>query len=270
MEEPPVHEAAEIFPLMNETDLMALTADIAEHGLREPISLYDGQIVDGRNRLEACKRAKVKPRFVDVTLNGTGPLEFVISKNITQRHPSLPQRAALAVTVLPELQAQASKRKSALAKGEATWEDLPAELGSAGSATKHAADLVGIGRSTVERAARYADKNPTIIQRMRDGEFISVNQAGRSVGEVVRRDGAINGQPIRQWSRGDKWREVIKPMSIYLRGWERRGFEFRHINHTEAQKRLKEIARLQEGLEAIKNDLEPRSIKATVRPITTK
>lgn len=269
MEEPPAHEAAEIFPLMNETDLKILTDDIRANGLLEPISLYDGQIVDGRNRLEACRRAGVKPQFVDVTLNGTGPLEFVISKNLENRHLSLVQRAGLAAQILPDLQKQAYERKMALAKGEVTWEDLPPELGSAGPATGHAASLLGIGRTTVERAVRLAQLNPAIIERMRNGEFVSVNQAGRSEGVIHRgRDGRLDDLPVRQWGRGDKWQEVVKPLTSYLRGWNKKGFEFRHVNHTEARKRLKEIAALEEGLAAIKSDLEPRSVKATTRIIT--
>lgn len=48
------HPAAEVFPLMNPHDLETLTADIADNGLREPIVLLDGKVLDGRNRLRAC------------------------------------------------------------------------------------------------------------------------------------------------------------------------------------------------------------------------
>jgi hypothetical protein len=41
-------------------------------------------LVDGRNRLEACKRAKFKP--ATVTLNGEDPTAFVLSANIHRRH----------------------------------------------------------------------------------------------------------------------------------------------------------------------------------------
>ena len=53
----PIHPAAELFPLMAETDpaaLKELAEDIKKHGLRSPITLIkrDGKplLLDGRNR----------------------------------------------------------------------------------------------------------------------------------------------------------------------------------------------------------------------------
>jgi len=57
------HEIAGIFPLMEKEELEALTKDIAENGLQEPIILYEGKILDGRNRYLACLQAGVEPWF---------------------------------------------------------------------------------------------------------------------------------------------------------------------------------------------------------------
>ena len=51
------HPAAELFPLMDNVALAALIRDIKENGLQEPILLWEGKILDGRNRLKACERA---------------------------------------------------------------------------------------------------------------------------------------------------------------------------------------------------------------------
>ena len=52
--------------------LAELTADILEHGLREPIVLHpDGRVLDGRNRLRACQEAGVGP-FVWRVYGGLG------------------------------------------------------------------------------------------------------------------------------------------------------------------------------------------------------
>ncbi len=96
----PIHSAAKIFPLMSGRDFDMLVEDIRQHGLREPITLLKGEVLDGRNRLRACEAADVEPRFIEWTGNGTA-LEFVISKNLCRRHLSESQRAMIAARLAP-------------------------------------------------------------------------------------------------------------------------------------------------------------------------
>ena len=261
MEELSVHEAAEIFPLMAEDDLRKLAQDIKDNGLLEPICLYEGQILDGRNRYQACLLVGVEPKIATCSLNGIGPVEFVVSKNLHRRHLSTAQRAALAVEILPYLAEQAAARRSA-----GTKEARTPEMGDIGEAAEQAAELVGLGTSTVERTALIAKKNPEILERMKKGEFKSVNHARRAAG-VIHRGDTINpdDRPVIYYGKGDMWREATQPLIRYLRSWDKRGFEFRHLNPAEASRRLKEIATIKEGLEAASQDLMQRSKKATTR-----
>lgn len=259
-----VHEAAEIFPLMSEAELKALSENIATEGLKEPIVLYEGQVLDGRNRLEACRRAGVKPTFTEIDLNGTAPIEYVVKMNIDNRNLSIPQRCAIAVQLLPGLAERAHERRILLARSRGQAE-VPPELGALGASSGHASDLVGVGRTSVERAARLIKKYPEVLPRMLKGEFVSVNHAFRAMGEQTRRVVKTDGISYKQYGRGDRWNEVIHPINLYLTGWRKKSFEYRHVNPTEARKRLKELDRIQEGLDAIRADLEPRSVKAKTK-----
>lgn len=85
------HAIADIFPLMDGQPLADLTDDIKTHGLREPIWLYEGQILDGRNRWRACQAAGVEPVFADY--QDDDPVGFVVSLNLHRRHLNESQRA---------------------------------------------------------------------------------------------------------------------------------------------------------------------------------
>lgn len=89
------HDIAGIFPLIAGDDFSGLVADIAANGVREAIWLYEGKILDGRNRYKAAKEVGVS--FETKDFEGT-PLEaisHVWSLNRTRRHMT-PSQAAMA------------------------------------------------------------------------------------------------------------------------------------------------------------------------------
>ena len=95
-----VHPAADVFPMLPDDELQELAADIKENGLREPIKVKDGVLIDGRNRLKACELAGVEPRFEE--LNGESPESYILSVNINRRHLTKGQRAMATAMVWPE------------------------------------------------------------------------------------------------------------------------------------------------------------------------
>jgi len=84
--------------VMEPDELKELAADIKAHGQREPILLFEGAIIDGRNRFKACEIALVKPRFKAFT--GDDPAALVASLNLHRRHLNESQRAMLAAELL--------------------------------------------------------------------------------------------------------------------------------------------------------------------------
>ena len=59
----PEHDLTRIFPLIDGDEFNALIDDIRESGLRTPIVLFEGKILDGRNRYRACYKAGIEPTF---------------------------------------------------------------------------------------------------------------------------------------------------------------------------------------------------------------
>jgi len=87
------HEIADLFPLMHDKEFEALVASIKANGLRESILLYEGKILDGRNRYNACLEAEIKPRFEK--WRGDDPWEFVWDTNAERRNISQVQKSAI-------------------------------------------------------------------------------------------------------------------------------------------------------------------------------
>jgi hypothetical protein len=94
------HPLASIFPLMEGAEFDALVADIKEHGLCQPVVTLDGLVLDGRNRLLACLKADIAPRFVNGDDWITDPAAYVISINIRRRHLTSKQREELFIKII--------------------------------------------------------------------------------------------------------------------------------------------------------------------------
>jgi ParB-like nuclease domain len=149
------HPLADIFPLLEGEEFDALVADIKANGLREPVVLYDGKVLDGRNRVRACNAAGVPVR-VEEHNEGCGhigdPWSYVVSKNIHRRHLTAAQKRDLIAKVIAA-KPEASDRQiakqvkadhktvgSVRAEREATGEVSPVEkrVGADGKARKTA------------------------------------------------------------------------------------------------------------------------------------
>jgi ParB-like chromosome segregation protein Spo0J len=95
------HPLSDLFPLLEGVEFDELVADIKAHGCLENIHLYEGKILDGRNRYRACLAAGVNlPCLLSVDATGFDPVAFVISKNIRRRHLNGEQRQHLLVTLI--------------------------------------------------------------------------------------------------------------------------------------------------------------------------
>ena len=152
----PIHPAAEIFPLLEGEEFDALVADIRAYGLRQRIVLYNGAILDGRNRYRACIEAGIEPRFEQ--FNGRDPLAFVISLNLARRHLSESQRAIVAAKIATLQDGQRSDLVQGLPIGRA-------------------AEMLNVGERSVARAKAVLDEGvPELIDKVERGD-VSVSAA---------------------------------------------------------------------------------------------
>jgi hypothetical protein len=94
------HPLANLFPLLDGPEFDELVADIKAHGLHEPVVVWQGRILDGRNRVRACQAAGVTATFshFEPELHGDA-LAFIVSKNLRRRHLNDDQRRMVAARI---------------------------------------------------------------------------------------------------------------------------------------------------------------------------
>ena len=189
------HPACLLFPRLNDEDLQALADDIRQNGLLNPIVTLDGQILDGRNRLAACKIANVKPRFVEWDGEGS-PLSWVVAINLMRRHLTPSQRAVVAFDLLPMLEADAKERqRKSLGRGKKVASELATP---SGKASQFAARITKTNSAYVEKVKAINKRAPEIIPAIKLGRM-TLGEAGRLAMVDVDRRKQILAEAAKQW-----------------------------------------------------------------------
>jgi len=177
------HPLANLFPLLSAQELEELAGDIERNGLKETIVLFEGKILDGRNRYLAARKLGLGtkervdwypfahfenfPRRDDYTL-AQAAAAFVITKNIMRRNLDEDQRAMIAAKLyakLPNKPKHGGDRKSSASL-------LGSELDSAQSATNLKAGVASqmkVSVKQLERAGTLQKKSLTKLRKWKPG-----------------------------------------------------------------------------------------------------
>lgn len=185
-----VHPAAKLMPLMKGDELKEFVEDIRQHGQRQPIVMFNGEVLDGRNRLEACRQLKIEPKIVEWTGRGQSPTAYVVSMNVARRQLTASQKAAIAHQMRPLFAAEAKARKKA-AGGDKRSTTAKADRSKAGTDPKgkrkpahttaqDAAKVVGVSSRIVEAAGAVEKASPELFAKVKEGE-ITVKQAAQQI-----------------------------------------------------------------------------------------
>ena len=155
------HPAAEAWPLLPEDELAELAASIAEIGLTDPITLDPaGRLLDGRNRLDACKLASVEPEFV---IYDGDPVPFILAKNGDRRHMTTGAKAMTTAVVLADAGYRKNgrwQRGSVSANGDisnSAWQKAMKEAGQVIDTVPKLAPKVIAGDLTLATARKEAE-----------------------------------------------------------------------------------------------------------------
>jgi ParB-like chromosome segregation protein Spo0J len=166
------HPISNMFPVLPENELNELADDIKANGLKQPIVIYQGKILDGRNRYEACKTADVQPAFTEYT--GSNATSYVLSLNLQRRHLTPSQKAAVAVEALPHLEKEAKQRQKQhrdTAPGKKQNTGGKNSTSDAGKARDIAARALKVNSRYVQDAKKLKEDRPELFEKVKQGEI---------------------------------------------------------------------------------------------------
>jgi hypothetical protein len=204
------HPIADVWPMMDADKLQELTDDIGKNGQLVPVWIFEGMILDGRNRYAACKMAGIEPKTQ--TYTGDEPTAFAVSMNDKRRHMTAGIRAAVAVELLPFFEADAKKRqirKPAAAQPASGFvpEKIPEQNSESsdfhtrkkqeGEARFEAAKSVGVNDRYVQDAKKVKQEAPEVFDRLKAGK-ITLQDAKREVAKI----------PVDDWRKDERDRQA--------------------------------------------------------------
>lgn len=161
------HPLSAAFPAMPADDFAALVEDIRKHGQRDVATLYDGMVIDGWHRYQACQEIGIPCRFEP--FQGDDPAAFVISRNRHRRHLTETQRAAAVVAVHRWRPANEAGKPAASGKGDPGLPSGGKGIPGYPSATvRQMAAEAGVDRQTIQRAKQAHAAG--LGEAMRDGK----------------------------------------------------------------------------------------------------
>ena len=165
------HDIAAVFPLLPKAELEELAKDIETNGLLNPILLYEGKILDGRNRYRAILSLPALKEYLDPEWYqrylGNDPVGHVISLNCHRRHLTGAQRAAIASELANKKLGDNQHGGSAI---------LPTLSVDQAKAAK----LFNVSERSVRTAKAIKEADPELHSKVKSGE-VSLNAAYKQI-----------------------------------------------------------------------------------------
>jgi ParB family chromosome partitioning protein len=198
-----IHPLANIFPLMSDAEFSQLKNDIVANGLIEPIVICDGMVLDGRNRLKACRDAAITPLFCEY--DGDDPTSYVVSLNLHRRHLSDGQRASIA--------AKLADMKHGGNTGSNQHGSHPANL-QLGTSRAEAAALLNVSERSVNTAKQVQRAGVYELNEAMDAGAVSVSGAA-ALSDLSEGEQLV---AVAEIAAGAKSSEVVKAHVAYNSG----------------------------------------------------
>jgi N6-adenosine-specific RNA methylase IME4 len=201
-----------IFPeiIKNSEDYVRLKNDLDKNGFdsKQPIYLYEEEILDGWNRQQICHELNITPIYKEFIGDDTDAINFVMRTN-KRRNLTSSQWATIAIEsedLIDLIKIDSINRMMSGKKEDNFWneENDPGQLIVQGKTSEKIADIFNTNRQYINDANKLKKENPEVFDQVKSGEK-TITQAKR---EVKRKEIIKNNEEIIK-------QEVIKPTGKY-------------------------------------------------------
>jgi ParB-like chromosome segregation protein Spo0J len=228
-----------------EEEFRELKEDIRKNKLHVPIMTYEGKILDGRGRYNACvelAKEGVETNFRTDLYTGPDPRRYVVSANVKRRHLNESQRALIA--------AQLATFAHGGDRSKASIDALT---------QKEAAELLNVSEPSVERAVKVLKNGaPALVQAVKDGKlrvsavehFAKSDEQDKLIaecnGNVVEAVQKLPKPPPAKKKKTDSAEDLKKQLEAFKETWD--GLN-PHQKNAFVKANKHEISEILEGLE---------------------
>jgi hypothetical protein len=190
----------------------ALVEDIKKNGLREPILLFRGMVVDGWQRCQACIEAGVPIRGIDLPEEAEPFLQQLArSCNIVRREMDSGQRAVIAAKVAgTSIQKGIHERSKNLKQGSAAGKEKEAAADATTTAVRMA-ELYLTNTTYFGQAWYLVNEHPGIAEQVLAGDY-KLNKGIKKAKEV---EDARRGPQAVEEPSPTKTLQVIQREPVY-------------------------------------------------------
>lgn len=221
-----IHPVAQLFPMLSGTGMDELVDSIKSQGLLNPCVKQGDVLLDGRNRMEACRIAGIEPQFIEY--GGDSPVAFIIGVNLHRRQLDKGQKIALALEIEPYFAEEARKRQAqATGQPRGVKQSVVANVPQQKSRDQAAA-AVGVSGKLVSAAKAIKEADPERFEKVKQGTLTVAKAKKEIKAEQDKRDLAeaqahINDEKrksiesvcdLRVCSCADLFRSGIKPDAV--------------------------------------------------------
>jgi ParB-like chromosome segregation protein Spo0J len=171
------HPLSAAFPPMSDEERQELIDSIEDIGVQNPITIYEGKVIDGWHRYTVANELGMPCPEVDLP-EGVDPRNFVLAQNKTRRHITKSQMAISFAKVYE-------------------WAPEGKPLNTAPSAelktAQQLAEMSGVGKRTIEQAKKVIKSgSEKVVKAVADGKISAKRGAQIAKLDKSKQDAAID------------------------------------------------------------------------------